>query len=70
MVAFILQKENDTNHLRNEEKFRTTKPQESVELTVDKSNLAAVIETLEGMCHIQIMSYILGLFSKNLYNFS
>jgi hypothetical protein len=41
MVAFILQKANDTDHLRNEEKFRTTKPQESVELTVDNIKLSS-----------------------------
>jgi hypothetical protein len=41
MVAFILQKENDTDHLRNEEKFRTTKPQDYVELPVDNIKLSS-----------------------------
>jgi hypothetical protein len=52
MVAFILQKENDTDHLRNEEKFRTTKPQESVELTVDNIKLSSNRDIGRNVSHM------------------
>jgi hypothetical protein len=38
-VAFILQKDKKTDHLRDKELFTTTKPQNTVKLTIDNSQL-------------------------------
>ncbi len=35
----ILQKNNEIDHLRNQENFRTIMPQEHVELTIDNAQL-------------------------------
>jgi hypothetical protein len=36
-VAFVLQKDDKTEHPRNKENFRTIKPQEPLKLAIDNS---------------------------------
>jgi hypothetical protein len=40
-VAFIFHKYNKTEHLRDKELFRTTKPQKPVKLIIDNSQLSS-----------------------------
>jgi len=51
-VAFIFQKDNKTDHLRDKELFTTTKPQKPAKLTIDNSRLSSNWDIGMNMRHV------------------